>query len=276
MATVDDRPRKSERANSTQRPTSQLTPGNSPRADDDLDVDECGSDSPDALTDEDLDEALKQDAKLRHELYQDGFQGPNWDRFADELVKYGHAVVGSWLQTHKMWKECKKKGRYPGPPPLSWNEEDRDELANETIAWALIVFHDEGMQRERWKPEHGASLQTYFIGACVLVFPNVYRKWLRERPPKLEIVDDKTANSLASTTLQDPEYVATSNIWLEEYLNSITDEQTKQVVFLRYMGYPIGKIAEILQTDKKSIEECLRRERKRHLKLRRGRGECNE
>ncbi|MFK0244640.1 hypothetical protein ACIQUM_08075 [Amycolatopsis azurea] len=34
---------------------------------------------------------------------------------------------------------------------------------------------------DRWKPEKGASPRTYFLGGCVLAFPNVLRHWENDR-----------------------------------------------------------------------------------------------
>lgn len=118
-----------------------------------------------------------EDSELYNELASANFQGDRWQAFAYALAQYGHAVVKAWLVTGEMFVRCKRKGCYPGPAPGWWSEEDRDALANETVATALVSFRNDALIGGRWSPEGGASLKTYFIGSCVLAFPNVFRTW---------------------------------------------------------------------------------------------------
>jgi hypothetical protein len=211
---MDDRPEDGEQAGSRRR-LSLPTPASShdlPTASDDLDsIDEAGApddlvafvlrDAPDdlnaldhldylgvpddlspldgetyVLAEGNLTESLDWDIALRHELAYDMFHGPNWNKVAGRLVEYGLAVIKSWLQTRKMWKQCKENRCWPGAPPDVLSEDDCAELANETVARAINTFQDKAMTRGGWRPERGASLSTYFIGRCVFAFPNVYRK----------------------------------------------------------------------------------------------------
>ncbi len=51
-------------------------------------------------------------------------------------------------------------------------------MAGEVVTVALAPFRDEVLLPGLWDPAKGASLTTYFVGQCILRFPNVYRSWL--------------------------------------------------------------------------------------------------
>jgi DNA-directed RNA polymerase specialized sigma24 family protein len=51
----------------------------------------------------------------------------------------------------------------------------------ETVARALKFFHHHVMLKGRWSFEGGATIKTYFVGACIYAFPNVFNRWNTER-----------------------------------------------------------------------------------------------
>ena len=48
------------------------------------------------------------------------------------------------------------------------------------VADALVYFREHALVQGGWSPTGGASLTTFFVGACVQVFPNVFRAWVKE------------------------------------------------------------------------------------------------
>lgn len=66
------------------------------------------------------------------------------------------------------------------PRHALYDPENADELANETVAVALNKFRDTNLRRHRWDSTRGATIKTYFIGQCLIRFPNIYRSWLAE------------------------------------------------------------------------------------------------
>jgi DNA-directed RNA polymerase specialized sigma24 family protein len=203
------------------------------------------------------------DHDLQAELAYDGFQGPKWDMFAHRLAEYGLAVIKAWLKTGEMWNQCKKRNCWPGPPPASLSEDDRAELANETVARAIKTFRDRAMVQGGWKLKGGASLRTYYIGTCVYAFPNVYRKWRREQVSELKSIGIES--DLPVTAWQDAIEIGIEDIPLKEGLNNISDETTRQAILLQVAGYHIDEIAELLQTAAKAVERILARQRRRVL-----------
>jgi DNA-directed RNA polymerase specialized sigma24 family protein len=151
-------------------PASWLTPFDGTREDVDLDA---------AVRALRRRERLAEDADLVDWLRQFGFAGRDYERFATELARYGHAVTMAWIRKGAIFGKCRERGiGLPEPPPGALQQGDVAEgLANETIALALRSFRENVLLPGRWNPARGASLKTFFIGQCLFRFPNVYRAW---------------------------------------------------------------------------------------------------
>ena len=122
---------------------------------------------------------LRADAELLGRLNTDGFRGPGWGRFVDVLVEYGCAVLTAWTATGAIYGHVARQARIRlEEPPVEITPEDAEDLAAETVADALGRFRDRVLAVGRWDPRRGASLATYWIGYCILRFPDVYRRWL--------------------------------------------------------------------------------------------------
>lgn len=204
------------------------------------------------------------DLEIHHELARAGCCGPSWDRYAEELARYGYAVMLAWLQSGEMFSQCKAKGCGLGPPPPEWTVDDRTGLANETVALAVNSFKQKLIEG-RWTPDGGATLRTYFIGGCVFEFPNLYRKWLtdraalqRQQPMNIERDTDDRSNPS-----QDPCEIAINKLRADEAFNSIPDDRTKSVVLLQAIGYTYAEIGEILQITSRAVDGIIRRQHER-------------
>jgi DNA-directed RNA polymerase specialized sigma24 family protein len=123
---------------------------------------------------------LEADNDLLDRIMWAGYRGPDYDLLEDRLIGYGLQVLRAWIRTGRIFAECAKRGHRLPRPDLSWNPDSADELANETLVVAVRRFRDDVLIPRVWKPSGGASLKTYFIGQCLLRFPNLYRRWLKE------------------------------------------------------------------------------------------------
>ncbi len=115
------------------------------------------------------------DVVLRDRLRAAGCAGPVWELVATELARYGWSVLSAWLRTGDIAVKCGRQGRAVVLPDR-WTEEDRQDLVAATVYRGLLLFRA-GILADRWQPEAGASLRTYFVGACVLAFPTELRGW---------------------------------------------------------------------------------------------------
>jgi hypothetical protein len=99
----------------------------------------------------------------------------------------GFKVVKKLLRTGEMARACMEKGRpvafqFDDRRLLTESKDLRDELTVEVLLYTVPVFFDQLVQH--WRPEGGASLTTYFIGACVRTFKSAYTSWAKERERK--------------------------------------------------------------------------------------------
>lgn len=126
------------------------------------------------------------------------FEGADYQYFANELAKYGLAVMRGWMRRRLILARCRERGfgGLPEPPLDAFDDPDvLDELANETVAKALHHFREDVLLAGKWDHHRGASLRTYFIGQCLIRFANIYRQcWprtpgARRRRPVLGSLD---------------------------------------------------------------------------------------
>lgn len=208
---------------------------------------------------------LLADAKLISHLQWSGFQGADYDWFAEELARYGLAVLRSWMFTGVIFERLKEKGYGPLPPLAAsgWDADDRDGLAHLTIALALRKFRETVLIPHRWDHTKGATLKTFFIGQCLMRFPNFYRSWhleVTERPQHRDLDDIDPGKMVDRVGV---EYRAVQADELTRGLQRLPDHRTRQVLVLLAQGYQQNEIAERLGTTRKAIEGILSRHRKR-------------
>lgn len=119
-------------------------------------------------------ERLAEDKELVETLVWRGYRGADWIAFRRALAEYGYQVVLAWCLSGKIFVECARKGFGAiRRPPRPIDHDDATELACETVAASLVYFRDRVLVPRSWDPARGASLKTFFVGACVLVFANV-------------------------------------------------------------------------------------------------------
>lgn len=202
------------------------------------------------------------DEMLRRRLARTDYAGPEYATFASNLAAYGLGICGAWLHTGLMFVQCRRHGRDPGPPPTDWSADDRTELALETVAVALRTFRERGLVAGEWTVHGGASLRTYFVGACILAFPNVYRAWVREQRRWGQPVFDDEALLTLPDQAYGPEETVLGALAVQQELSTL-DRRTGHVLALRAHGYSQAEIAGIVRTTVRAVEALLYRQRQR-------------
>ena len=179
------------------------------------------------------------DRALVAELAAAGFAGPVFDVVETELAAYGIAVMMAWTRTGQIFSRCAAKGRplRALPPEWTWTWDDRLEIAIETTARALRYFIDEVLKPGKWDHQGGATLKTFFVGSCLLQFPNVFEAWATEQRRWARLHDGgKTLDDAVGRG--DPEWAdptgdaAVRRCTAEEVLAGIPDPRTRQAAWL--------------------------------------------
>ncbi|PSL54488.1 DNA-directed RNA polymerase specialized sigma24 family protein [Saccharothrix carnea] len=211
------------------------------------------------------DDRHQADAKIRDTLVAENCEGPEWQRFARVLSEYGFASMMGWLRSGLIFTLCKEKGCPVGVPPPYWEHDDLVSLAGDTVVKAIGDFRRKALLDGAWDPAGGASLKTYFTTACVFAFPNVYRKWSKERARRaaedfrLSSVDELV--DIASPA-PDPGDVVVTKLEIKRGLADIPSEYARSALILSEAGYALGEIAELLNTTRGVIKGALERHRR--------------
>jgi hypothetical protein len=147
---------------------------------------------------------LDTDSRLVDELRAAQFSGPKYDYYAQELVKYGLAVLTGWTMRGMIFEKVRKKsfgGLTPPPDDTLENYDAASELAGLVVTVALREFRERVLIPRIWDPAKGASIKTFFVGQCLKQFPNIYRQWYSETYDR---VLDGSADLDALTPQQEP------------------------------------------------------------------------
>jgi DNA-directed RNA polymerase specialized sigma24 family protein len=231
-----------------------------------------GADPPFAAEAQKLGERLARraaDKELLTELAQGHFAGPRYQRFQDELARYGMSVLRGWMYTGYIFQLTAGRGFALNPTDRELEELHRDSDAREdlaimTVAVALPQFRERALIGGGWRYEGGASLATYFMGSCLYVFPNEFRK-RRVQKVKWERQDRSDPDLIAPRTdhLADPSIAALGDMYVSDVLGR-ADARTAAIVALTIDGYTQEEIAEMLgETSIRAIEGVLYRWRNR-------------
>lgn len=205
---------------------------------------------------------LEADAELYGVLGEENFGGPLWEHYAEELARYGCAVMAAWLRTGLIIKECRRHGR-PVELPGTWTPDDQWEVVLETVAKGLENFKI-SLCEGRWSAEAGASLRTYFAGSCVRAFPNVVRAFIREqdRWTRAGQAWEHEAELAESQSHHDPMTVIDARHSLEAMVAD-SPERTKAIQRLSFDGYSVKEIADALEMTPSLVSAALHRARVR-------------
>ena len=214
----------------------------------------------------------QEDREKLGRLSHAGFTGPEYEIFAGELAAYGYPIILSWLRRGMIWKHCADRGRPLSPTDneretIEDNFDERFELALETVAEALKFFVERVLKPGRWSPEGGSAITTYFIGSCLLVYPNVFRRWRRARRNWYEGMtaaarDCPEGRTLGDLPTSDPAEAVVARLAVVAELRRMP-EGARRAAALVMEGKSFAETAEILGITDRAVEGRLYRYRQK-------------
>jgi DNA-directed RNA polymerase specialized sigma24 family protein len=208
-------------------------------------------------------------------LRKSGFAGPAYEIFAAALAAYGIPVIRAWIRTHRIYKlsrdyygrgvACEDDVR----EHLATHADDRLELALDIVAHGLVFFRCHALDNGKWAPEGGASLKTFFIGACLAVFPNVFRSWLKEHDAGARqhavtvepTIDTAKLDRLILTHDDDPADVVADRLWFAHELSSMPERVRHAIAAVVLRDEDYTTIAERLGMTSDALKQMLYRYR---------------
>ena len=212
----------------------------------------------------------KRDLEKINDLALGRFEGPDYEMFAGELAAYAYTILASWMRRGLIYGHCADRGR-----PVTATEAERaalaadpdqcEELAMETAAVSLTFFRNRVLLRQCWDVTAGATIATYFVGACLLQFPNVFRRWRREQQRwrdglAREALHCGAGRGLGDDPAEDPLNVVVNTTTVMEELNRMPQE-LRNAMALVLDGHTFTEAAAMLGTSPRAIEGRLYRYR---------------
>jgi hypothetical protein len=207
------------------------------------------------------------DAALYEMLRDVEFADQAFELLAINLTAYGWGVLCAWLRSGMIFSKCAEQGRpvipTDGERAVLYNEPDElHGLVNETLAEALVFLRVGAVTGDgKWDPTGDSLLTTYFVGACVLRFPTVYRRWSRlqqRTPPPVAVEVDVEHPAVGSV-----EDTVVAQITAEEGLRRMPPKE-RRIVALRMGGQSYAEIAVIVGAPSaRAVEAVVTRYRKR-------------
>jgi DNA-directed RNA polymerase specialized sigma24 family protein len=194
------------------------------------------------------------DRRLVDALAAAGFEpeSAEWHELLNVLAEYGYPVLRRWLANAKIYEMARAQG--PGvrglskiPPGLIVGGDDAHELAVMTVQTALRRFL-RSLAEGDWDADGGAGLATFFIGRCLMVFPDVYQQWSRERTRWHAIMQNSHDIDVRHPTFagsgNDPAVEVLDRIERTDSLAPLSPYE-RALLELSAAGYTTGEIAEM-------------------------------
>jgi hypothetical protein len=191
------------------------------------------------------------DQRIVQLLAENSFAGTQYDRFVDELARYGISVLRAWMHSGFIFKLVAKRGFGLNPhelelEELNLNSDLREELATMTVARALPRFRQQAFIEGGWRFDGGASITTYFMGACAYDFPNEFRRWrTSEEKQSRAMRRQKEVHEDPIRVLSVADEVL-GNLRVILDLEDIDDPRTQTAVAMVIDGYSQEEIRDVL------------------------------
>lgn len=221
-------------------------------------------------------ERRMRDKQLVELLGHHGFAGPEYDRFVEELARYGISVLRGWMHSGYIFHLLAVRGFGLNPHELALEEltadsELREELATMTVACTLPRFRQRALLGGGWSYDGGASITTFFIGACLYVFCNEWRKHCAgEKRHRRSLQRQKVVYEDAVSTLGVPDDVL-GNLQVVAHLRGIQDPRIRAAIAMRFDGHSYEEIREILGAPTvRAIEGMFYRQRRKEQRYGKG------
>jgi len=191
------------------------------------------------------------DQQLLQVLADCDFTGPRYRWFEEELAAYAVAVLRGWMYSGHVFTLAKAHGYSMNPTEgeleeLFRDDDAREELANMTVAMTLSRFKEQALVKGGWRFEGGASLPTYFMGACLYTFPNQFRaRRVQRRRWRSAHYREACLLGPAVNPTSNPAMIVTGDMRVDDAMQR-ADETTRAILLLTFDGYTQDEIAEAL------------------------------
>ncbi|PRY42503.1 RNA polymerase sigma-70 factor (ECF subfamily) [Umezawaea tangerina] len=203
---------------------------------------------------------LNTDVQIHQHFRENGVSGAVSERLFHQLLGYGLGFVTALVRSGAIFAAARKRGWAVKQQVVPHFEVD--ELVSDVVLDGFGMFCDIGVEKGGWSPHDGGlPLKVYYINACLLSFPNRYRKWQRGRRDweGLELMEAwSTVDRLFTERSAEDVVVAHAVV---DSLFKHMGENDKALLALVQDGYTAAEIGDILRIKTHAAEVRISRAR---------------
>ncbi|KJK44728.1 hypothetical protein UK23_28570 [Lentzea aerocolonigenes] len=202
---------------------------------------------------------LRVDGVLVQHLRESGLTGLLWDQFHRQLLGRGLTIVTRLVRSGAVFARCGRHGRYLHQQVIPLDE--AEELASDAVFEGFVIFCERGLLGKEWSVERGQPLDEYFVNACVLAFPNVYRRWQTRMNSWRDVDLLDSFASLEQVVAEGTPEDAVVEQQAADAAFAALSEDNRRLLLLHDEGYSHAEIAELTRLTPRAVEGRIRRAR---------------
>jgi DNA-binding CsgD family transcriptional regulator len=162
-----------------------------------------------------------------------------------------------------LFSKCKEFGLRGLPaPPASWPDEAQL-LLLETVERAVPRFITNSLPK--WRPDGGASIETYFINYCLYEFKKIYKSFCRREyaVQQHEVLYDNVSSIFDARHGPGPENLAIARYAITEAAKLIDSDLDREIISRTAQEMPQKQIARDLGVSVNTIVRRLKAYRRK-------------
>ena len=185
---------------------------------------------------------------------------------AKQLTSLGAGTLTNLWTKGMLFSKCKELGLRGLPePPATWPDEAQL-LILETVERAVPRFITNSLPK--WRPDGGASIETYFINYCLYEFKKVYKSFCRREyaVQRHEVLYDNVSPIFDALREPGPENLAISRYTITEAAKLIDNDFDRKIIsrvaqempqkqIARELGVSVNTIARRLKVYRRKLED---------------------
>lgn len=188
-----------------------------------------------------------------------GFAGQVWEELCNRLVVHGLGFVTPLIESGAIFSRCRRRGWHLHQQVVL--PADAEELAMDVVFDGFTLFTERGIIAKQWTAANGLTLRQYFENACVLSFPNAYRKWQRGRRDWQDVQLLEAWSPIEQyMTGGSPEDGVIAQAVVDSVFEHV-GQDAGAVLFLADQSFSHTEIAALLRITPRAVEGRLRRAR---------------
>jgi DNA-directed RNA polymerase specialized sigma24 family protein len=193
---------------------------------------------------------LAHDEKLCRRLREEGVDGPTYEYLMEDLAATCLGIFGAWVRSNRIFEESRRVG-HGQIRKFALAREDQEDLVQQIFLDGHKVFV-RAITDDRWDPAQRTLLSTYFVGACIGAFANIWRRHCT--PRRHEIPVDPTDITSLHPRSAPPDRSADALLGAHH-----PNDTTKVIIFCRFkLDWTCAEIADRMDLSETSVRRIAR------------------